>query len=398
MSKIDARAGQGPMALLSPEEAIGDPILRHSWDSMMDRVHPIHRFTSSPKFFEHRWHCSRNDEMHLGVMRDEDGLVIGLCPVDSWRLELPFQVRKWFLGKFNLRAATITGGEPLLPPDPALFRQFFDGLIDGLPWCDCIFIPSVPLESPTCKFLYNECRTSSRYFLYPKIVERRAWYTLELGDSLDHFLKGKQKRTRNTLKRRVRKFREHGGGSLDCIRVETEDQVDSFHESAIRIAERSWQYRNLGRRPENTVLSLEKLRDLARAGCLCAYLLTCGDNPAAYIIGYRYEDVLQFEETAYAEEFGNLSPGTVLYFLLLEDLYEHNPPAFIDHGIGIGPHKEVFSNHVSYDTSAYLFRRTARNRARCSLHGSFYAGLRLAKRLMKKTPPGSRDSEAEAEA
>lgn len=398
MSKIGSIAGRASLVLLSPEEALGDASLRRDWESMMSRVHPLHRFTSSPKFIEHQRRSSRNDEMRVAVVRDEDGHVIGLCPVDSWRLALPFQVRKWFFGKFDLRAAVITGGEPLLPPDPAPFRQLLDGLIEGLPWCDCIHIPSVPLESFTCKFLYGEYRKSSRYYVYPRVVERRAWYSLELGEGLDHFLRGKQKRTRNTLKRRVRKFREYGGGSLECVRVETEDQVDDFYELAVRIADRSWQYRNLGRRPEETVLSREKLRDLARIGCLRAYLLTCGAKPASYIIGYRYEDVLQFEETAYAEEYSSLSPGTVLYFLLLQDLYEHDPPAFIDHGIGIGPHKEIFSNHVSYDTSVYLFRRTTRNRLRSSTHGMFSAGLHLAKRLLKKQPPGPEDNEIEAKA
>ena len=102
---------------------------------------------------------------------------------------------------------------------------------------------------------------------------------------------------------------------------------------------------------------------------------------AAYVIGYQYEDILQFEQTAYAPEFSMFSPGTVLYYLLLQDLYQHRPPSFLNHGIGVTPHKRLFCNRKSFDTQAFLFRPTLRNRLRCSGHGLFYKVLGLTKRI-----------------
>ena len=141
-----------------------------------------------------------------------------------------------------------------------------------------------------------------------------------------------EKRTRNTLKRRLKKLTEKGGGSLECTLVEHEDQVDDFYRAASLIARKSWQSHSFGRPEEETAVSYASLQQYARNGCLRAYLLSCGGHPCAFVIGYQYEDVLQFEQTAYLPEFADYSPGTVLYYLVMQDLYRHRRPRFVNHG------------------------------------------------------------------
>ena len=160
----------------------------------------------------------------------------------------------------------------------------------------------------------------------PAVSKLENGFTWSRATAWRGFLEGKQKRTRNTLKRRVKKLREHGAGSLECIRVETEDQVDAFYESAFAVAEKSWQHKNLGRCLEETALYRNNLQSLAQLGALRAYLLKCGGIPCAFVIGYQYEDILQFEQTAFSSDFARFSPGTVLYYMMLEDLYGYRPP------------------------------------------------------------------------
>jgi hypothetical protein len=68
----------------------------------------------------------------------------------------------------------------------------------------------------------------------------------------------------------------------------------------------------------------------------------------------------------------------------MEDLYRHRRPRFVNHGIGVTPHKRLFCNRASLDTQVFLFRPTLRNRFRCLSHGLFYKGIKLAKRLTGK--------------
>jgi hypothetical protein len=376
---------------LTPAEAFSDPALLERWESLMDLLHPLQRVFASPVIYEHSCRQDSLGHNRVAVIRDSDGAVIGICPIVSWRLEMPFTVRKRVLAKFLVRAATVLSCQPLIPDDPALFHLLFKGLLEKLDWCDCIYIDSMPLDCPTSRYVFSTQGPKRPYLIYPSPPVPREWIYLEMDLGLESFLAQKQKRTRNTLKRRVKKLTEKGG-TLECIRVENEDQVDEFYQDAFAIAEKSWQFQNLGRRLDETALYRENLQHLAQIGCLRAYLLKCGGRPAAFVIGYQYEDVLQFEQTAYDPGLSVYSPGTVLYYLMMQDLYLHRRPSFVNHGTGITPHKRLFSNRASLDTQAFLFRPTLRNRFRCLSHGLFYKGLKLAKRIAgKRVTPAASD-------
>jgi len=353
------------------------PSLRTVWESLVHLGNPLNGAFLGPSPFETHAKVSPHEGNRVVMIRDGDGKVIGVCPVVHWKLEMPFQVRRRIFGKLKLEAATVLSGELLLPHDPELFRLLFEGLLREMSWCDCIYFNSIPADCDTTRFIYGKEGRTGRYFVYPRRLQPREWIYLELEESFERFLQGKHKRTRNTWKRRVKKLRELGGGVLECDRIENEDQVGAFYEAAYWVAEKSWQFRNLGRALEETALYRESLRDFACQGCLRAYLLRCGETPCAFVIGLQDNDVLQFEQTAYSGDFAIQSPGTVLYYMLMEDVYRHRRPKFLNHGTGVTPHKRLFTNQNSLDTAIHLFRPTLRNRLRAASHGMFYLGLEL---------------------
>ena len=381
------------LTLLLPEDALGDPEVRGEWESLICKGHDLNRVFRSPTLYEHQTRLAPLPENRVAVIRDVNGMIVGICPIVMWKVALSFAFRKRVLGTKVVKTAAILGGEPLLAADPNLFRFLIDGLFKGLPWCECIYMNSIPVESFTCKMIYADEHKRAAYFIHPRRLESRGWLYLEMEKSMDAFLKAKQANTRYQLKRRVKKLREHGAGSIECLRVESEDQVDAFYESAVTVAENSWQYKNLGQCLEETALYRDSLRSIARLGCLRAYLLKCGSRPCAFVIGYQYQDTLLIEKSAYSQDFSHFAPGTVLYFLMLEDLYRHGPPKLVNHGVGVSEHKRVFSNRESFDTSVHLFRPTMRNRLLCAAHTLFNSALGMARRLLAKRPSPPRESE-----
>jgi hypothetical protein len=380
------------LCLLSPEEALADPNLRREWEVLLDLANPLQRVFASPTLYEHQCTVGSSPRNRVAVIRDDEGKVVGICPIVFWRLTMQFVAGKRLFARIMVNAATLRGCGPLVPPEPGLHRLLFDGLLDQLPWCDCIYIDSLDVDSYTCNYIYSEGAKSGHFLIYPARMKRREWIYMEPGASADAFLTEKRSRHRNNLKRRVKKLSEYG--SLECRRVDSEEQVDQFHESARTIALKSWQFQNLGRSLDETALARANLHNLARLGCLRAYLLKCGGKPCAFVIGYQYQDILQIEQTAYAPEFSNSSPGTVLYYLMLEDLYRYRPPVLVNHGTGVTPHKRLFSNRAARDTTVYLFRPTVRNRIRCASHGLWCSTVELAKRIVRRRAgPSPADSE-----
>jgi CelD/BcsL family acetyltransferase involved in cellulose biosynthesis len=153
------------------------------------------------------------------------------------------------------------------------------------------------------------------------------------------------------------------------------------------IAKRSWQAQELGLPLEATPLYRESLMSAAKLGCLRAYLLEGGETPCAFSIGYQHGDVLQIQQTAYAQDWRAFSPGIVLYHLIMEDLHRHRPPRLINFGVGVNPQKRLFTNRRSFDTEIFLFRPTLRNRLRVSSIAAFSGGFKLAKRFLRKRSP-----------
>jgi hypothetical protein len=372
------------LALLTPKEALGEGSLRREWESLRSFAHPLNRVFASPGLYKHQCQIAPLPENRVGVVRDAYGKAVGICPIVLWRLAMPLYARKRVFGKICLRAATILSGQPLLQTHAPFFKLLFEGLMDGLPWCDCIYINSMAVDSFLCNFIYGQEHDAGCIFIHPRQLESREWLYLALGESRDELLAEKKGTTRYQLRRRVKKLRELGGGVLECKRFETEDQVGEFYESARTVAEHSWQYERLGQRLDETALRCESLLNLARLGYLRAYLLKCGGRPCSFVIGYQHDDVLHVQQTAYSREFAHQSPGSVLYYLMLEDLHLYRRPALVNYGVGVTPHKRLFTNRVTFDASAYLFRPTIWNRLRCAGHSLFYAGLKQAKGLLTK--------------
>jgi Acetyltransferase (GNAT) domain len=384
MTNTQTALANHSLVFYSPEDLHSDPGLRKTWNSLIHLGNPLNRAYGGPPTFETHASNQPHEGNRIAMIRDGDDKVIGVCPVVHWNLSIPLQVRRYIFGKIKLQAATILCGEPMLPQEPALFQILFDGLLREMTWCDCIYFNSIPAECFTSRFIYGGEVNLSRFFIYPIHLQRREWLYHELEESHDKYLQSKHKRTRNTWKRRVKKLREFGQGMLECERIDKEDQIDGFYTAALSIAENSWQFHALGGVPEETALNRETLLSFARRGCLRAYLLKCGGCPCAFVIGVQYQDVLQFEQTAYSKEFSVYSPGTVLYYLLLEDAYEHRRPKYLNFGTGVNPHKRLFSNRSSFDTAIYLLRPTLRNRLRATSHRLFYASLEVTKRLSGK--------------
>ena len=198
----------------------------------MSLAHPLNSVFTSPTLYEHRRQTAPAPEDRVFVIRDGAGRTVGVCPIVFWKVSIPFQVRKRRLGSIELKAATVSGGEPLVSSETRRSSACSStGFWITFPGAIASSFPRCPLKASPPGFSTHARIASRKCFVDPRRLEPREWIYLELepGDSLASFLEGKQKRTRNTLKRRVRKLREHGAGALECQRVEREDEIDAFY-------------------------------------------------------------------------------------------------------------------------------------------------------------------------
>src|SRR5262249_29284430 len=152
---------------MTPGDALADANLRAEWESLMELAHPLHRVFASPTLYEHQCTIEPRPENRVAVIRDDEGKVVGVCPIVLWQLTMQFAAGKRLVAKIMVKAATVLSCDPLVPPEPGLYRLLFEGLLEQLPWCDCIYLDSIALDSFTCNYLYSQGSKSRRYLIHP---------------------------------------------------------------------------------------------------------------------------------------------------------------------------------------------------------------------------------------
>jgi hypothetical protein len=380
-----ANATEGfSLSLIPGNEVIKLPQLREEWGNLLSSSENLDLLYQSPQWCEHLLAAdSKNSQLLLGVAKNKVGSVVGVVPIRVGQYNLRFDISSYALWKTTLRTASILGSQPLLPNDDYIFDCLFASLWSNLRECDCIYMDSVPTNSFLWQYLGKSGENRRNDILYVP-DGARPYHSLLLPATFAEYLSSFKRKKRYNLERQVKMLRDHGGGVLDMMRVDSESQIQGFLEGAVWVARNSWQQTRIGTRIDNSPQRHAKLADLAERGLLRSYLLICGEKPCAFILGYQFRDVYHYVEIAYDQSFTKFSPGTVLLYLLIEDLIRHNAPQKVNFGIGHASYKQEFSNIHNEDASVLLLRKTIANRIRMISHSSFRSLIHAVKKRIKE--------------
>jgi CelD/BcsL family acetyltransferase involved in cellulose biosynthesis len=72
-------------------------------------------------------------------------------------------------------------------------------------------------------------------------------------------------------------------------------------------------------------------------------------EPWAFVLGFQRNGVFHYSNIAYDVNYARLSPGTVLFYLMLEHLHEFNKPVTLNFGVGEAFYKMRFGTDKLID-------------------------------------------------
>lgn len=220
-----------------------------------------------------------------------------------------------------------------------------------------------PLASDIQGYLIRSCRADDKtwrmrrrqgHLLYAPRRYDRFWTSLD--DTFDTYLSRLSGKTRGTLRRKVRKFEAEAGGR-DFRVYRTAAEMNVFHDLARQISEKSYQERLMGVGLPTTSTFLEDMRRKATENRVRGYLLFFQGQPAAYTYAPVEDGAVIYDYTGFDPAMSQLSPGTVLQFLLLEDLFAEQRFKMFDFTEGEGAHKALFGTHHQACMDLYVLRR-----------------------------------------
>jgi hypothetical protein len=176
---------------------------------------------------------------------------------------------------------------------------------------------------------------------------------IRFPESPDAYWSQFSSKTRSTFRRKTRKI-----GAITFERITRADQVADFLEAAHAISRNSWQTERLGLRVHNDEVERRQLETLAEKGALRSYLLRKEGCPAAFLVGNQFRGYFNYEEVGYDRNLAQDSPGQVLLVQAIDDLLEHDSPAWLDFGGGDADYKRLFANHRSSSGNVLLVPRS----------------------------------------
>jgi hypothetical protein len=192
-------------------------------------------------------------------------------------------------------------------------------------------------------------------------------YFIDLSNgSFDTYLGRFSSKTRSTLRRKVRRFADHAGGTVDLRCYASAEEMIEFRQHAIAVSLLTYQ-RKIGWAFPETEDFKDSLIDEAEQGRVCGFLLMHGNTAIAYAFCRIEADIITYALLGHDPRFGRFSPGTVLLTLIIERLYTERRFRVFDFG-GMAAEYKVFFATSSIDyvrviwlptTARHLFLITA---------------------------------------
>ncbi|HEX3596102.1 MAG TPA: GNAT family N-acetyltransferase [Polyangiaceae bacterium] len=349
------------LRVLPVAEATRDAGVRAVWDRRFAACDHPNAFHASRAWAEYL--AARGGAVHVAILR-QGGAVTGVVPLMCHAHGLDYEVGTQRVLRSRLRVADVLGSVPLVPSGAITPAALVQGVLDGLPDCDAVFLESLPVESA-----YAGLEYASDVLAYRPLVAR-ADRLVKLEGTFAEYSRGRSAKLRFNVERSLRTLR--GVGSVGLCRYDTPADVDRLFTDASHVRRRSWQRDALGTLNDDPVQSShEALSELARRDLLRSYVLYAGEVPCAFVIGYQHQGVYFYGVVGYDAAFSRHSPGSALLHLMMEDLYATNRPRTVSFGRGDDDYKRRFGTTHRYVGTWFFLRPTLLNRVRVRNHRLF---------------------------
>jgi CelD/BcsL family acetyltransferase involved in cellulose biosynthesis len=184
-------------------------------------------------------------------------------------------------------------------------------------------------------------------------VDQRTWF-VDVGGGFDLYNAQFSSKRRSALKRQGRRLREKHP-ELELMRVREPHDVARYLALFDELYRRTWHFSSSPRnwmQPE----TVSTMKALAARGWLRSYAFVADGRAIAVAHGTCYRGEFVLEDVAYDEEEAAHSPGTVLLYEAIADLFTVDPPGRISFGFGNNQYKEVLGRACVPASNLYAVR------------------------------------------
>lgn len=266
--------------------------------------------------------------------------------------------------------------------NPSVFKNISTVDVLNQQKVDTMLLFSVPTNylNDTKKIKLNHPSGLLRYLPRSKSEH----YHIEIKDDFDNYLSNFSRNSRQTLKKKVRRFSKRCKGLSHVKTYENENDLDEFFHFALSISRKTYQHRLLGSGLESSAWFRDYITFLARNGFLKAYILFDDRHPVAYLYSTHIDGHFETHKTGYDPAYSKSSPGKVLYYHVIKSLFDNKETSIIDFSTGEGPLKKLFATSQTECIDVYYIRKSFIPLSIVILHLIFSSFMNIVRGLIEK--------------
>lgn len=263
------------------------------------------------------------------------------------------QLGNLILARFPMRAACLSNSESLISDEESAYDRLFAQLSSRS--FDAIHLQSVRLGTSLWRYLRTSPLVQHSFHFYSQRGPLPHWL-IRLTGTFSDYTKQLSAKTRKNRLRELRILRN--SGEVKLVRITESSEIDSLLEAAYGISQKSRKFRKFGwgvAARDRRLVKTELIR-LAQQGWLRSYLLMCGNTPCSFILGQQSDSRFYPVAAGVDPAWKPYSAGSVLLWLVLEDLFKENSPDFYDLGTS-AKRKHYLATDSYLEADVWLFRR-----------------------------------------
>ncbi len=339
--RIEMNAAGWQGLLLRP----GDPVRTHPRDGVIEH--------------DAGWllaQCDSADKRVL-VLSNESGNAVPLFVHDG---QVDFNFGEFTLGHVKVRRHVLVGNFSDLTG--ADWAGLFAALRQAIGPNAAVFLLGVVQDEPLDRTVVSG-ELTKRYFVmaHGNKYSRRL---CTLGAHLDAYLASLPAKSRQDLKRSLRRFESNFAGRFEFRVYSNVDEVAEFLREVEPVSKRTYQARHLGLGITERGNVGTKVLEGAKRGYVRCFLLSVDGRPIAWRIGFMVRQVYCSHHIGYDPEFEKWHPGVVMHLHSIRYLTENcRDIELLDMLYGDNDFKRKASNLARQERNYYLFPRTARGAA-----------------------------------
>jgi CelD/BcsL family acetyltransferase involved in cellulose biosynthesis len=283
--------------------------------------------------------------------------------MNSWQLrDVPFNFQLGDLSLFKVSVPLQVRSERLVD-NTAPVRAADAPSGELAPGSEGFVIRALPLAEPA-----PLVSSQGAYLCYVPQQYEHCYIDLTMG--FERYQAKFSSKTRSTIMRKLRKFAELSGGTIDWKTYRTEAEIDAFFDLAVSLSKTTYQDRLLDAGLPDSAEFRRQALQLAQRDSVRAFILFKEGKPVSYLFCPIDEGVLTYSYVGYDPAHMNLSVGTVLQWLAIEQLFGEAKFRYFDFTEGQSDHKRLFATDRRLCGNVFLLRHSLRHRALVYCHQS----------------------------